>query len=58
MWGFCFCIVIVTIISMSLAQYRRIIKGSWSNSNEQKRADSQQNEEEVQDNSEQEEIPE
>jgi len=43
---------------MSLAQYRRIIKGSWSNSNEQKRADSQQNEEEVQDNSEQEEIPE
>lgn len=30
---------------MSLAQYRRIIKGNWSNSNEQKRTDSQQNEE-------------
>lgn len=30
---------------MSLAQYRRIIKGNWSNSNEQKRIDSQNNEE-------------
>lgn len=31
---------------MSLAQYRRLIKGSWSNTNEQKRLDQLQNEEE------------
>lgn len=42
---------------MSLAQYRRIIKGSWSNSNEQKRIDSQQDEETIQDNSQEEQVP-
>jgi hypothetical protein len=43
---------------MSLAQYRRITKGSWSNTNDQVRMDSQQDDQAVQDNSEQEEIPE
>lgn len=33
---------------MSLAQYRRIIKGNWSNSNEQKRLDESKNEEDEQ----------
>jgi hypothetical protein len=31
----------ITITRMSTAQYRRIIKGSWSNTNEQRRLDQQ-----------------
>jgi hypothetical protein len=31
----------ITIESMSTAQYRRIIKGSWSNKNEQRHLDQQ-----------------
>jgi hypothetical protein len=43
---------------MSLAQYRRITKGSWSNAKEQIAMDSQQDDQAVQDNSDQEQIPE
>jgi hypothetical protein len=36
---------------MSKAQFRRIIKGNWSNTNEQKREDSNESEQEQNSNS-------